>query len=352
MNAPLAQVPESPPTLREMRGSLLLTAVISNIVAAVVVLLEPGSPVGGNFMVANVIGLGIWGSTCLVRHLSAGRISRVPALLIAAPAGALLGMGFGSLMGFSNPIVLWLGDPLHQWRPIATTLVLTYVSILFVARHLAASDYRAGLDTHRRQAAEARQGQALARLALLQAQIEPHFLFNTLANVRSMVDRDPRTAGQMLDLLNRYLRASLGRTRTPLTTCGAEMELIEALLGIAAIRLGARLRYEIRLPDALREAHLPPLLLQPLVENALKHGIEPAVEGGEIHVECTAALGRLLLRVRDTGIGFPENAPAGVGLSNIRARLASLYGSEGELALYHNTPRGTVAEVTVPLALQ
>jgi len=164
-----------------------------------------------------------------------------------------------------------------------------------------------------------------------------------------MLERDPRTAGHMLDHLNRYLRASLGRTRKPSSTCAEELELIEALLAIAAIRLGSRLRYELRLPEELRQARLPPLLLQPLVENALKHGIEPAVEGGQIEVDCAAPDGRLVLRVRDTGMGFTECAPAGVGLANIRARLASLFGTEGELALYRNEPRGTVAELTLPL---
>ncbi|MBF3728005.1 histidine kinase, partial [Burkholderia pseudomallei] len=122
----------------------------------------------------------------------------------------------------------------------------------------------ASLETQRREAAEARQAETAARLALLQAQIEPHFLFNTLANVQSLIERDPARASTMLDSLNRYLRASLGRTRKAASTLGEELELIEALLQIASIRLGERLRYAIDVPAPLRELAFSPLLLQPL----------------------------------------------------------------------------------------
>jgi LytS/YehU family sensor histidine kinase len=322
---------------------------VSNSIAVLLWVMLPGDSLLTHVKTANITGFSIWGSVYLMHYLSGGRISRLTASLIAGPAATFLSLEVSGLVGAPNPVARWLGDPWHQWRPVLTSLLLTFAALLFVMRHLAASEYRAGLDAHRRQAAEARQGEALARLALLQAQIEPHFLFNTLANVQSMVERDPRTASKMLDHLNRYLRASLGRTRAPISTCAEEIELIDALLAIAAVRLGNRLRYQLHLPTDLRRAHLPPLLLQPLVENALTHGIEPAVDGGEIEVECTAQHGGLVLRVRDTGIGFQEGAPAGVGLSNIRARLASLYGGDGHLMLCRNEPRGTIAELSLPL---
>lgn len=349
MKLPCLRLKNRTPSRGRPLRTLLLSLLLGNIVGVLLMLLDRYDSAITSLVLVNAVSLCIWASVRAVRIVTRGHVGPVTALLLAGPAGLLLGSQVTGLIGFDNPVAQWLVDPWHQWRGIVTSLVFTVAAGTFILRDLAASEYRAGLDAHRRQAAEARQAEALARLALLQAQIEPHFLFNTLANVRSMLDRDPRTAGQMLDLLNRYLRASLGRTRAPMSTCAEEIDLVEALLGIAAIRLGERLRYEIRLPDTLREAHLPPLLLQPLVENALKHGIEPAVDGGRIEVECTAHLGRLHLRVRDTGVGFQEAAPAGVGLSNIRARLASLYGSEGQLALHHNTPRGTVAEVSMPL---
>jgi signal transduction histidine kinase len=330
-----------------LRG-LPIVAGLGTTIALLVVVITPGESFLKTLLVSNIIGLCAWSVAVLVRHLSAGRVSVPAAAVLGAVPAMLAGLSMVGFLSGHQPL-WWLQDPWHNWRTLATTALLTVAAVAFAVRSYAASDYRARLEAQGRQAAEARQGEALARLGLLQAQIEPHFLFNTLANVQSMIERDPRTAARMLDHLNRYLRASLGRTRAPSSTCAEEMELIGALLAIAEIRLGGRLRYRIELPQELRQARLPPLLLQPLVENALKHGIEPAVGGGEVEVLCAARGGHLVLTVRDTGLGFREEAPAGVGLSNVRARLSSLYGDEGCLTLYHNEPSGTVAEITVPL---
>ncbi len=173
---------------------------------------------------------------------------------------------------------------------------------------------QAALETERRQAAELRQSETAAKLAMLQAQIEPHFLFNTLANVQSLIHREPDQASRMLDHLNRYLRASLGRTRKAQTLLQEELELVEALLQIAAIRLGERLAYRIDVPAALRGVPLPPLLLQPLVENAVSHGIEPAIHGGEIVISARAVEGVLTLQVCDSGAGLGQSGRAGGGV--------------------------------------
>ena len=183
----------------------------------------------------------------------------------------------------------------------------------------------------------------------MQAQIEPHFLFNTLANAQSVIESEPKTAKLILEHLNQYLRVSLGRTRRSSSTLGEEMGLIDALLGIAGLRLGERLRYSVSIPQELRDARLPPLLLQPLVENALKHGIEPSLSGGEIRVDAREAEGLLCLRVTDTGVGMNTGSPEGVGLENVRGRLARLYGDRGRLAIYRHDPNGVVAEITMPL---
>jgi sensor histidine kinase YesM len=278
LRAHLALPPTPRPGADALR-TLPLVFLVSSLIAVLLNLHDPADSLSVTLKVANATGLIIWGVVFLIRTLSKDRIGRLPAMLIAAPIATLLGYEVASLLGTVNPVVRWINDPWHQWRPILLSLLLTLVALAFFLQHFRATEYRTALETHRRQVAEARQSETLARLALLQAQIEPHFLFNTLANVQSMIQRDPQTASQMLDHLNRYLRGSLSRTRNPTSTCGDEIELIEALLAIAAIRLGARLRYRIRLPDDLRNVQLPPLLLQPLVENALKHGIEPAVEG-------------------------------------------------------------------------
>jgi sensor histidine kinase YesM len=206
----------------------------------------------------------------------------------------------------------------------------------------------AAFERERRRAAEALQAETAARLALLQAQIEPHFLFNTLANISSLIKEEPDTASRILEQLNTYLRTSLRRTRQTTTTVGEELDLVEALLEIANARLGARLTYRIVVPPDLRRVALPPLLLQPLVENAVRHGIEPAVDGGTIAVDVRNDDAGLEFTVTDTGVGLNPNAPEGLGIANVRARLASLYGARGKLLLYENVPRGVVAKLIVP----
>lgn len=159
--------------------------------------------------------------------------------------------------------------------------------------------------------------------------------------MQSLIERDPARASTMLDSLNRYLRASLGRTRKAASTLGEELELIEVLLQIASIRLGERLRYAIDVPAPLRELAFSPLLLQPLVENALLHGIEPSLDGGEIRV-CGRRNGKLLeLSVIDTG----------VGLANVVARLTSLYGARGRVSVgaTAGATRGVTATLQIPI---
>jgi signal transduction histidine kinase len=335
---------------RTVLSGLPIVAGLGTGIALLVVVTTPGESLPRTLLTSNAIGLCAWGIALVVRRTARGVSLPVASVLGAVPA-MLLGLSLIGFMSARQPL-WWLQDPWHNWRPLATTVLLTAAAVVFAVRSYAASGYRDRIEVQRRQVAEARQGEALARLALLQAQIEPHFLFNTLANVQSMIERDPRTAARMLDHLNRYLRASLGRTREPTSTCGQEMELVGALLAIAAIRLGRRLSYTLELPAELHTASLPPLLLQPLVENALRHGIEPAVDGGEIAVTCSGCEGRLVLTVRDTGMGFQDGAPSGVGLSNIRARLESLYAGGGRLSLHRNEPRGTVAEISLPLTLK
>ncbi len=253
-----------------------------------------------------------------------------------------------SLFGAFDLIGAWAHDPINSWKSISVSLLFSASASAFVILYLNAANYRVELERERRRSAEAGRSQAVAELALLQAQIEPHFLFNTLAHVQSSIEQEPAVGKAMLEHLIRYLRGTLRRSRQSTCTLAEEQELVESLLAIAAIRLGRRLRCQIAIPDALRDAELPPLLLQPLVENAVKHGIEPAIDGGEIRVDGEIVGDALVLRVTDSGIGLSDTAPEGVGLSNVRARLASLYGDQGRLTLRRNSARGTVAELRLP----
>ncbi len=200
---------------------------------------------------------------------------------------------------------------------------------------------------------ESLETQALeARLSALQAQIEPHFLFNTLANVKRLYETDSARGRRMLGNLLEYLRAALPSMRRSGSTLGRELELARSYLTILQLRMGERLRFTINAERAPAAARVPPMVLPTLVENAIKHGLSPLPEGGAIDIRAEIADGELLVQVADTGCGFVGESGSGVGLSNTRSRLAALYGERARLALRSNTPRGVVAEVRLPLAIE
>jgi signal transduction histidine kinase len=351
-----------PPELRAKTWREILVMLALNFLIAVM-LLALGVPGGflRTYTTCNAIGLSIWGLISLLRRFVGQRFPVLPLALIAVPLGFIAGSKIAALTGTADLVTLVARDPTHQWRALLGSLMVATFATGFVILYWRSQSYQADLQSERRRAAEALQSETSARLALLQAQIEPHFLFNTLANVQSVIDTDPTTAKSILENLNQYLRVSLGRTRKPSSTLADEISLVTALLAIAGMRLGDRLAYSISVPEGLGSASLPPLLLQPLVENALKHGIEPAVHGGEIVVEARAtgesptASGSvapgasLTLRVTDSGVGLNAGSPEGVGLANVRGRLASLYGDRGRLAIFSHEPHGVVAEITIPL---
>ena len=187
-----------------------------------------------------------------------------------------------------------------------------------------------------------------AKLKLLQAQIEPHFLFNTLSNILSLIDTQPAKGKSMLLDLTKYLRTSLSRTSPDITTLDQEIEMIKAYLDIQKIRMDERLNYKIDIPDFLRQHSFPPMLLQPLVENAVKHGLEPKVEGGEIVIKALVENDLIRIEVTDTGLGFSHCSQSGVGMANVRERLAMLYEGKGRLTIEENIPQGVRTIIQVP----
>jgi signal transduction histidine kinase len=309
--------------------------------------LERPSTLVSNLITTNVTGLSIWLIATLIRLFLRGRL---PAwgITFAILAGTVAGPKLASFIGGVDLIALMLRSPAFMRQFILSNILIGIVVTAFFLYFSHTKGVREALERERRRVAEALQAETAARLALLQAQIEPHFLFNTLANIHSLIKEDPDTASLILEQLNSYLRTSLRRTRERTATVGEELELIDTLLGIAGARLGARLDYRISAAPELHAYALPPLLLQPLVENAIRHGIEPSIAGGKIHVEVIKNDGTLELTVKDTGIGLNENAPEGVGMSNVRARLSSLYGTSGKLILYTNVPQGVIATLIIP----
>jgi sensor histidine kinase YesM len=186
-----------------------------------------------------------------------------------------------------------------------------------------------------------------ARLQLMQAQVEPHFLFNTLANVQHLVETDPPAASRMLESLIQYLRAALPQMRESATNLGREVDMARAFLEINRMRMGSRLQFAVDVPEALRCRPFPPMMLISLVENAVKHGVDPCCDAGTIAIRASNAEGKLVVCVADSGEGILPKKGTGVGLSNIRERLKTLYGPTARLVMQENHPRGVIAAIEI-----
>jgi len=194
-----------------------------------------------------------------------------------------------------------------------------------------------------------------ARMAAMQAQVEPHFLFNTLASIDHLIEVDPPTASKMQKNLIALLRASMPTMREAnangaVRDLGRELAVIKPYLEILQMRMEERLQTEIDVPEGLMSAEFPPMMIQGLVENAIKHGLEPKAEGGKLTVKAEILHGKLAVTVADTGLGFGRAATSGtgVGLANIRERLQLLHGSKASVTVAENQPSGTVVTITVP----
>jgi hypothetical protein len=193
-----------------------------------------------------------------------------------------------------------------------------------------------------------------AQLKMMQAQVEPHFLFNTLASVDYLIETDPGTASKMQKNLIQYLRAALPQMREGSTTLGKEVQLCRAYLEILKFRMEDRLQYTVTVPQGLMSAQFPPMMLQSLVENSIKHGLEPKPEGGAVTIAADIVDGRLRVMVADTGLGFAaaSRPGTGVGLANVRERLSALYGGRARLSIDANDPSGTIVTIDVPYTFE
>ena len=207
---------------------------------------------------------------------------------------------------------------------------------------------------HRVERAEQNRQLAEVRLQMLKNQIEPHFIFNTLAQLKALIRIDPVVAESMADELSDFLRASLQSLREDRMTVTQDIELVRAYLALASLRMGARLTVDLQIDPAAAQLPVPPLMLQTLVENAIQHGIEPKLGPGHIRVSARLDSGgptpRLMLEVADDGVGFGQatSGGSGLGLVNIRERLATAFGPNAQLTLSANTPQGVIAILSLP----
>ena len=264
----------------------------------------------------------------------------------------VLGMliGTGLIRGVNPLSFLGQKAALATIVPFAVVVGVFMVAIFLTGERRIAKETLAARQSE--QLASAAQLLAEAKLSTLQAQIEPHFLYNTLANVVGLIETQPAQARHMLERFIDYLRASLAASRAGSATLGSELDMVAAYLDVLAVRMGARLRYRFEVGEGCREIVIAPMLIQPLIENAVCHGLEPKVEGGQICVRAHVLDGALCIEVSDTGAGLSGTPPkpgGGVGLANIRARLRSLYNGQAQVQLLENQPCGITVRLMLPL---
>ena len=273
----------------------------------------------------------------------------IPWVIVSALLGYEVGIVFGN--AFLGQNLPGLGMFATNPRSLAVIMIITIVATLgltfwwIAAARLAESEARA--ESAQRAASE-------SHLKLLEAQLEPHMLFNTLANLRVLIAVDPERAQVMLDRLIGFLRTTLHASRSDVQSLAEEFARVSDYLALMAIRMGPRLSVKIDLPQELRDVQVPPLLLQPLIENSIKHGLEPKVQGGCIEVAARCDADTLVLTVRDSGVGLSqEAATAGTrfGLGQVRQRLATLYADRAQVALEPAADEdgGTVARIVLPI---
>lgn len=262
-------------------------------------------------------------------------------LFLAIVLGYWLGTTLGDLYAGVSTWALLTQSPQRFWNFWFSSLGISFGFLFFF---------------YQREKSQALQRQATeAQLRLLETQLEPHMLFNTLATLRALITTDAPRAVAMLDRLNDYLRATLRASRgddaaaRPTHTLQHEFDRLRDYLELMAIRMGPRLRFALELPDALASHPVPPLLLQPLVENAIRHGLEPHVAGGEIRVLAQSAGGDLLLTVSDSGAGCDGTPQAGFGLTQVRERLATAFGGADRLSWHSEANQGTRIALRLPL---
>ena len=249
---------------------------------------------------------------------------------------------------FVSLLSLIIAGILRHPVPIFLLIVVSFI-IKAVAGGKRRAEIKATEATQRAETEQLERTVVEARMEALQAQIEPHFLFNTLASIDQLILTDPPRASKMQQSLIRYLRSAMPQMREGgRPTLGQQVDLSSAFLEIMAIRMEGRLQSVVAVPEGLKSALFPSMMLQTLVENAIKHGLEPKPEGGRLEISAEVADGQLVVHVLDTGAGFAPKAEGGVGLANIRERLQVLHNGRAELIISVPPAGGTCATIKVP----
>ncbi len=270
-------------------------------------------------------------------------------LAIAIVTGVLIGSTFATLISGSYKTVT---PEEGQWLLISTFFYSTIIGCVVAYYFFLVANQKEmsnQLTVEKLKQAEYEQALTENNLKILQAQIEPHFLFNTLSNVIGLIDQRPDDAKKMLEHFTHYLRSCLSRTRESDTTLADEITIIHAYLAIQKIRMGTRLDYNITIQEELNTIPFPPLLIQPLVENSVRHGLEPEINGGKINVEIKQENSTLTITVTDTGKGAKNLESEGIGLKNVKERLSSIFRGKANIKVEPNSPKGLIVTLKISL---
>ena len=288
----------------------------------------------------------------------------MPAYLVPIPLTA-----FGLTIGLLISGSILFREPLNFFTDNYLALIIgvffSIVGVAIFSTHYKLLSARAELAKAEAQRQAQQKLLLETELKLLQAQIEPHFLFNTLSNIVGLIRQTPEAAEQSLLNLTTLLRYSLQSTRKALVALEEELNFVRAYLDIQSIRIPERLQYEFRpsgllegnsAQDSIRQLQLPPLLLQPIVENSIVHGIEPSESGGQVVIEVSLRNNKLIITITDTGVSISEHAPSaknndlsGTGLGNVRQRLHASYGDAANMTISENSPCGVVVQLSIPV---
>lgn len=319
----------------------IATLIFNTAIAGVLSMSDPAKLFSTNFIYSQCIGFSIMGVSATVFFNLKNSFKRWAVMCVSLPASVALGMTLAFAISGAG-----------GWRSeyVMPTMVLgLFFGLIGSITFLLYERIEAEIKHRKLLKSESEKREIEAHLKLLQAQIEPHFLFNTLANVSSLIDGDPALAKKLLERLNDWLRVALSRARSDNATLGDELDMLENYLQILKIRFGERLHWNIEVAEAERLRQFPPMLLQPLVENAVRHGIEPKIGGGEINILAHITGSVLRIEVNDSGVGMNGDAAGGAGLANVRERLATLFGNAGKLVLENKVGGGVSAKMELPL---
>jgi LytS/YehU family sensor histidine kinase len=326
------------------------TIVISTAIALVLAMSNPGTHFFVSFIISQSFGLAICSIILLMFRVFKPRrwLTLILITFTAVISGSIIGLNIGFFI-LKKMLSVTLNLPMkHILQIMLSAIMFSGAALYFFITKSRLRHRNEMIEQERIKRIVMEKEYLSANLRMLQAQIEPHFLFNTLSNILSLVDTEPGKSKSMLLDLTKYLRTSLSRTLPQKTTLDQEIEMIKAYLNIQKIRMDKRLDFIIDVPKNLRQQSFPPMLLQPLVENAVKHGLEPKIEGGEIIISAAEKNSLMRIEVLDTGLGFSSFKTAGVGIANVRERLQLLFGEKGRLVIEENMPSGVRAVIEVP----